>query len=76
MERSIEVFEEIWGDEENRLKMVPGKEALAAVNQHLQGTYGISVTPTSIIGAMTTEEPPKEMVELVHQLSDFGKLRI
>ena len=68
------VFRELevaWTDGEKRLEMVPGKEALSALNQRLQKKFQISVTPTSIVNAMTISEIPEEMKSLINRLSDF-----
>jgi len=74
-EQGLSEFEKRWGNNTTRLAMIPGKEALAAINQELQDKYQISVTPTAIIDAMTTDEIPKEMKILIKALADFSALQ-
>jgi hypothetical protein len=52
--------------------IVPGKEALGAINKHLQGLYGVNITPTSIADAMKIEEIPAEMITLIKALGSFA----
>jgi len=66
-------FAEDWKDLDSKLRIVPGKDALAAVNQHLQQNYSVNVTPTAIIDAMTKEEIPEELQQLMAALDDFAK---
>jgi hypothetical protein len=65
-------FEENWKDPSKRLALVPGKEAISHLNQHLQDEYGISLTPTSIIDAMWIDEIPVEIHKLLRDLSEFS----
>ena len=60
-------------DESARLEMIPGKEALAAINNHLQDKYGVNLTPTAIVDAMKVEEVPDDLKKLVLDLSKFSK---
>jgi len=69
---ALQDFERLWKDEDSRLKVVPGKEALAALNQEAQATYAVSVTPLSIIDAMTIDEVPNEMKALVTMLKSLS----
>jgi hypothetical protein len=65
-------IEKAWGDPDKRLAMLPGKDALSAVNRHLQGTFGVSVSPSAIVEAMYVDEVPTEMKELISLLDDFA----
>lgn len=71
-EAALRDFEGGWSSAASRAEVVPGKEALGAVNQHLQEEYGISVTATAIIDAMRVEEVPAEMRELLQRLAEFA----
>jgi len=64
-------FDVDWRDHNKRLAMIPGKEAIAAINQHLQSAYKVSVTPTAIVDAMYTEEIPSDAKQLVIGLAGF-----
>ena len=72
---SLEKFEGLWSAPVERYKLIPGKEAISAVNVHLQETYDVSITPVAIIGAMRVDEIPLEMRELVDELVSFSSLR-
>jgi hypothetical protein len=71
-EAALNEFEERWKDPHVRLKIIPGKEALSMINQTLQADYNVSITPTSIIDAMLTEEVHTEMKILVKGISHFA----
>jgi energy-coupling factor transporter ATP-binding protein EcfA2 len=75
-EIALKEFEANWGSITSRLQMVPGKEALSAVNIHLQEKYGINITATAIIDSMASDEVPDEMRALVERLSEFSTLRV
>lgn len=66
-------FREIWSSLESRLKLVSGKELLSKLNQYLQSTYSVSITPTGIIESMSTSEVPIEIVEIIEMLDQFSK---
>ncbi len=60
-EEVLNEFEKLWVTSASRLSIVPGKEALGAINKYLQGLYGVNITPTSIADAMKIEEIPAEL---------------
>ena len=74
-ERTLTEFESKWSDSTAKLSLIPGKNAIASTNQALQERYGISVTPTAIIDAMSTVEVPRQVKCLVANLDAFGKIR-
>jgi hypothetical protein len=71
-EEGLNSFETLWGNPRSRLDLVPGKEALAFINKHLQESYGVSITPTAVVEAMYSEEMPQEMVTLIRRLEEFS----
>jgi hypothetical protein len=71
-QRALEEFDARWCDRDLQLAMMPGKEALATVNENLQSRYGISVTTTAIIDAMRSDEIPLEMISLIRALAKFS----
>ena len=73
-EQGLADFERRWTSSVERFAMIPGKEALGAVNQELQERYGVSVTPTAIVDAMEPAEIPAEMRTLIKALVDFSSL--
>jgi energy-coupling factor transporter ATP-binding protein EcfA2 len=71
-EAALQEFEPYWKDLDSRLEVIPGKEAMSAVNQFLQDQYSVSVTPTAIIDAMRDDEIPADMKQLVYDISQFA----
>ena len=71
---SLRKFAELWSEETERYKLIPGKEAISAINVHLQETYSVSITPVAIIDAMHIDDIPSEMRELVDKLVSFSSL--
>lgn len=74
-EAALTEFETRWSHITTRYTMIPGKDALSNVNQVLQQRHGVTVTPTAIIDAMTKDEVPKEMLELIKALGEFVRSR-
>lgn len=72
-QRELVDFEQRWKLGETRFRMIPGKEAMSAVNQALQDRYSVNVTPTSVVEAMRLDEVPSEMATLIRRISDFVK---
>jgi hypothetical protein len=71
-EIALNEFEETWKVASRRLAVIPGKEAISSLNQHLQDEYGVSITPTAIVDAMKADEIPAEILKLVRDLSKFS----
>lgn len=71
----LEDFERIWSDAERQAEVIPGKEALAHLNQQFQEHFKVSITPTGIVDAMRSNEIPKEMIELLAKLKNFADYR-
>ena len=70
---ALEEFETDWAEgPSRRLELVPAKDALSAINQHLQHTYGVSVTAAGIIDATHVNEVPSEMRNLLGNLAEFA----
>lgn len=70
-QRLLEEFDAIWGNWSQRLKVLPGKELLAQLNQHLQDKYGVTLTPRAIVYAMRPEEVPADLCVLIQDLDRF-----
>lgn len=75
-EEVLNEFERLWTSPISRVSILPGKEALSAINRHLQGTYAVNITPTSIVDMMNVQEIPSEMLSLVEQLGLFASAKI
>jgi predicted ATP-dependent endonuclease of OLD family len=72
-ELALNEFEAKWGSPGAPFELVPGKEALSALNKYAQESDGVSVTPASIIDAMLLSEVPPETVKLIDLLAKFSK---
>ncbi len=68
----LQEFNACWESPDSRLEVIPGKEAISVINQHLQELYGISITPTAIINAMHPNEIPVEIKTLIHDITQFA----
>lgn len=75
-EASLTEFRHVWKDSNSRLQVIPGKEAMSAINQRLQDRFSISVTPTAIIDAMTSQEVPDEMQQLIREIAQFASSNV
>ncbi|MCM2473011.1 AAA family ATPase [Rhizobium sp. CG5] len=73
-EELLKEFEQLWKDENLRSGLVPAKDALSAINKYISDEFGVSVTANAIIEAMHADEVPKEMADLVNDLSEFSKV--
>lgn len=65
-----------WSVSDLALSIIPGKEALSAINRHLQEKYGVSVTLTSIVDAMRADEISTDMKQLIADLAKFSELEV
>ena len=72
-EHLISEFDKIWGDLNERLKIVPGKEILGDLNTFLQQNYSISISKTLIVDSFRKEEIESEMRELILLIAEFAK---
>lgn len=72
IEHALEELEACWN---SPFQVVPGKEALARLNEHLQAQYGVNVTPTSIVDAMMIEDVPSQAKVLLQRLVEFAVAR-
>lgn len=73
-QEALQEFEDGWEDVQWRLKVIPGKAALSAINRKLQETYGVSITPTAVIDAMSKGQVPEGVRDLVNKLARFSNL--
>ena len=69
---ALEDFEADWAKPARRLQLIPAKEALSAVNRHLQEKHKVSVTSAAIIDAMHVAEIPVEVRHLLDRLAEFA----
>jgi len=65
------IVDEKLKDVNNLVKIIPGKQFLARLNDHLQEKYSISITVNAIIDAMDKDSTDGELIDLLTTLNDF-----
>jgi energy-coupling factor transporter ATP-binding protein EcfA2 len=75
-EKLMTEFDGLWQDPEKRFLIAPGKEVLAGLNTYLQGSYGITISPSFIVDCFQIEEIPREMIDLIEQIEEFRKVPV
>lgn len=61
-------FEKRWGDDSERLKLLPGKQILAAINRYTQESHGVTITALQIIKQMRPADVPGQMKTLLGKI--------
>jgi hypothetical protein len=69
---ALRAFETAWGDLEQRLALVPGKELFSNLNAFLMERYSVSLSQGAVARLFRTSEIPREMVDLVDRIEAFG----
>jgi AAA domain, putative AbiEii toxin, Type IV TA system len=64
-------FEILWGNLDTRISLIPGKEVLGLFRQHVQESYGITLTDSRIAHAINREEIPLDMRQLLESLENY-----
>jgi ABC-type sugar transport system ATPase subunit len=72
-EQAIDEFEKEWRADDVHFALVPGKSALAAINQELQTASSVTLTPSNIIAAMRVDEIPADMKALLIKIDEFAR---
>ncbi len=72
-EKTLEELDTVWQNLEGRLRIVPGKQLLAALNQELQERYSVTLTALTIVRVMRKDEIPESMLSLLSGLDDFRR---
>ena len=67
----MEEFDALWTNLDSRLALCPGKRTIALLNQHLQATYGITVSPNYIAQRFSSGQIPDEIRGLIESLDAF-----
>lgn len=71
IEAVLKEFEQQWEDLTERLKIIPGKEFLSALNSKLQEDYKVTITAANIINSMQKNSVPAELKTLIDEINDF-----
>lgn len=67
----LKEFEHQWEDLSERLKIIPGKEYLSALNTKLQEDYKVTITAANIINSMQKNSVPIELKTLIDEINNF-----
>lgn len=60
-----------WNDIHSRLKIIPGKQFIAALSGYLQEKFGTSITANMLIEGLKRDEIDSELLTLLKRLSRF-----
>lgn len=64
-------FHSRWSFLEERLKMIPGKEAIRRLREFSQEKYGVTLTDSKIVSSLHLAEVSAEIVEMIGRLEQF-----
>jgi len=64
-------FEGRWANLDTRIALVPGKDVLRLLRQRVQELVGVTLTEARIIDAMSKEDIPSDMQQLLQALEKF-----
>lgn len=67
----LSLFAGKWSDLSFRLKVVPGKEVLAAFRERIQETLAVSLSDARIVDAIHVDEIPQDLERLLRALDAF-----
>lgn len=70
-EKIMTEFDILWGNFDDRMRIVPGKKILALLNEYLQDNYKISLSIEAIINSFNLSEIPSELIELINKLDEL-----
>jgi len=69
--RDMTAFEGRWANLDTRIALVPGKDVLRLLRQRVQELVGVTLTEARIIDAMSKEDIPSDMQQLLQALEKF-----
>jgi hypothetical protein len=75
-EHLLAEFDSVWSDKKKRIMVVPGKEALSALNSYLQKKYSVTLSMTLIVESFRREEVPEEMTQLLNEINAFRQMGV
>jgi energy-coupling factor transporter ATP-binding protein EcfA2 len=65
--------EKLWNSLDERLRLVPGKQALSEINQFLINKYRISITPNLILNCFRSSDVSPDLKAFFRDLDVFSK---
>jgi hypothetical protein len=69
---AVKLLDEEWKTLDRRLRIVPGKQVLSALNVELQRTLQVSVTPPQIIRLIAPAEIGVDLEVILAELDQFA----
>jgi len=70
-ETAMNEFDQKWMSPEGRMRLVPGKELLSALNAHLQQTHRIALSPVVVVESFSRAEVFPQLAMLLHKLDEL-----
>jgi energy-coupling factor transporter ATP-binding protein EcfA2 len=75
-EEAMDEFDAKWGQVGTRMRLVPGKELLSALNAYLQNSLKIAVSASALADSFGRDEMPPPLLELLHKLDEMRSAEI
>lgn len=72
---AVAIFDAQWSDEVHRLRIVPGKSTISALNTRLEKDFGVSVTAAQITSCMRISDLPEELRIILTDLNELANLK-
>ena len=66
-------FDAAWENLEERITLVPGKQVFAAMNNHLQSEYKVTISPIYVSSRLNADEIFPEIINLIDKIEAFRK---
>ena len=75
-EAAMNEFDEKWGRFDARMRLVPGKEVLSALNTYLQSSLKLALSANALVESFARSEIPPSLIALLHTLDEMRKTEI
>lgn len=72
-DEEAQAFAARWSEIEQRLKVVPGKSTLSALNSLLEGQFGISITGAQVTQHLRRGDLPDDFARILDDLDGFAR---
>lgn len=67
-ESVLSEFERLWEKPDDRFRIVPGKQIFSLLNAYLQENYQVTISAAAIIGSMSKDDIPTDMIDLIGKI--------
>ena len=75
-ETAMNEFDQKWGRIDTRMRLVPGKELLSALNGYLQDSLKTAVSANALVEAFTRSDIAQPLIELLEKLDEMRRTEI